>query len=280
MSFDKAIRVPPRQASKKAASDPYYATTLANGLSVLAAFRAGEGALSNAELAARSGLSRPTVSRLTHTLEVLGYLKRDAKGRYKPGSRVLSIAYPLLANLKIRQLARPLMKDFAAFTGGTVSIATPLGTDCIYVETVRTTDVSSHVPETGFALPIAVTAGGRALLSLYTEAEFDEYRRSITDADAKAWRQVERKIARGVASCHERGYCVSLGEWRDEIFGVAAPLFRTPDGDCFAINCGIPAFRFGSEVVERECGPRMAALAQSIRSLAANQINVSSTRKD
>src|SRR5215475_15145207 len=104
-------------------SDPSFATTLAHGLDVLAAFRGQGGALSNAELAEHTGLSRPTVSRLTFTLTSLGYLKRDAKGRFVLGLGVLAMAYPLLSALKVRQMARPLMREFAAYAGGTVSIA-------------------------------------------------------------------------------------------------------------------------------------------------------------
>ena len=70
--------------------------------------------------------------------------------------------------------------------------------------------------------------------------------------------------------CKERGFAVSLGEWRREIFGVAAPLYRTPTGDCLSVNCGIPSFRFSAEQIERECGPRILGLARSIRSLVAN----------
>ncbi len=62
---------------------------------------------------------------------------------------------------------------------------------------------------------------------------------------------------------------VSLGEWRREIFGVAAPLYRTPAGECLSVNCGIPSFRFSAEQIERECGPRILGLARSIRSLVA-----------
>ena len=46
-------------------ADPAFATTLAHGLDVLAAFRNRSGSLSNADLALHTGLSRPTVSRLT-----------------------------------------------------------------------------------------------------------------------------------------------------------------------------------------------------------------------
>ena len=76
-------------------TDPSFATTLAHGLDVLDAFRNHPGPLSNAELAAHTGLSRPTVSRLTHTLTQLGYLRRDTKG-FVLGLGVLAAAYPVL----------------------------------------------------------------------------------------------------------------------------------------------------------------------------------------
>src|ERR1044071_7920960 len=156
-------------------ADPSFATTLAHGLDVLAAFRNRSGALSNADLALHTGLSRPTVSRLTYTLAQLGYLKRDVKGRFQLGLGILAAAYPVLSALKVRQLARPLMRDFAAYTGGTVSIAMPFGLDFIYVETVRTTDAVPHLPDVGFTSTLATTAVGRALLSLYTGEELDGY---------------------------------------------------------------------------------------------------------
>src|SRR5471032_524817 len=115
-------------------TDPSFSTTLAHGLDVLAAFRSASGSLSNADLAAFTGLSRPTVSRLTYTLTQLGYLKRDAKGRFELGLGILAAAYPVLSALKVRQLARPLMREFASYAGGTVSIAMPFGIDFIYIE--------------------------------------------------------------------------------------------------------------------------------------------------
>jgi DNA-binding IclR family transcriptional regulator len=96
----------------------------------------------------------------------------------------------------------------------------------------------AHNPDVGFSGSIAMTAVGRA-----PEMEL----------------------------CKQRGFAVSLGEWRREIFGVAAPLYRTPTGDCLAVNCGIPSFRFNAEQIERECGPRILGLARSIRSLAGGQ---------
>jgi DNA-binding IclR family transcriptional regulator len=252
---------------RTAGDDPSFATTLAHGLDVLAAFRNGSGSLSNADLAASTGLSRPTVSRLTYTLAQLGYLRRDAKGRFALGLGVLAAAYPVLSALKVRQLARPLMREFAAYAGGTVSIAMPFGLDFIYVETLRTTDAVPHVPDVGFTGTMATTAVGRALLSLATEDEMRDYVQTVKAERPEELQYVQTRTLPDVELCRERGFAVSLGEWRREIFGVAAPLYRTASGDRLSVNCGIPSFRFSAEQIERECGPRILGLARSIRSL-------------
>jgi DNA-binding IclR family transcriptional regulator len=52
------------------------------------------------------------------------------------------------------------------------------------------------------------------------------------------------------------------------IHAVAAPLFHAKSlKHFFAINCGIPAFRLQPGQLESEIGPRIAALAASIRAL-------------
>jgi DNA-binding IclR family transcriptional regulator len=253
-----------------AQADPSFATTLAHGLDVLAAFRNSTGALSNADLALHTGLSRPTVSRLTYTLAQLGYLKRDAKGRFELGLGILAAAYPVLSALKVRQLARPLMRDFAAYAGGTVSIAMPFGLDFIYVETLRTTDAVPHIPDVGFMGSLATTAVGRALLSLSTKEELELFVQTTKTERPDEIEYIRTRTLPDIELCKERGFAISLGEWRREIFGVAAPLYRTPTGDCLSVNCGIPSFRFSAEQIERECGPRILGLARSIRSLVAN----------
>src|SRR5262245_482485 len=199
---DVASKLRPEQ------SDPSFATTLAHGLDVLAAFRKQGGALSNAELAEHTGLSRPTVSRLTYTLAQLGYLKRDAKGRFVLGLGVLATAYPLLSAIKVRQTARPLMRDFAAYAGATVSIAMPFGLDFIYVETLRTTEAVPHLPDVGFTSSLAPTAVGRALLSLYTRDELEAYVTRVNEERPQEADYVLSRTLPDVEICRERGFAV------------------------------------------------------------------------
>src|ERR1700690_2573914 len=185
--------------------DPAFATTLAHGLDVLAAFRHSSGSLSNADLAGHTGLSRPTVSRLTYTLAQLGYLKRDTRGGVALGLGVLAAAFPVLSALKVRQLARPLMRDFAAYTGGTVSIAMPFGLDFIYVETLRTTDAVPHVPDVGFTGSLSTTAVGRALLSLSTKEELQHYVQTVTAERPEEADYVQSRTLPDIELCRDRG---------------------------------------------------------------------------
>ena len=147
----------------ESAGDAAFATTLAKGLVVLEAFEAGAPMLGNMELAARTGIPRPTVARLTHTLAELGYLRYDQDlAKYRLGARALRMAHPLLAGMQFRQVARPMMQELAQSVRGTVSIGLLDGTAMIYVETARSGDVGPHTPDIGMPIPVVMTAMGRA----------------------------------------------------------------------------------------------------------------------
>ena len=57
--------------------DRNFVTALARGLELLRAFGTGEEYLGNAELSNRTAIPRPTVSRLTYTLNQLGQLQHN-----------------------------------------------------------------------------------------------------------------------------------------------------------------------------------------------------------
>ncbi|MER1157644.1 helix-turn-helix domain-containing protein, partial [Pseudomonas aeruginosa] len=94
--------------------DRQFVTALARGLELLRCFTPRESLLGNQELAKKTGLPKPTVSRLTHTLTRLGYLRHlPHSGKYQLEVGVMSFGYAMLSNLSIRALARPLMEEMA-----------------------------------------------------------------------------------------------------------------------------------------------------------------------
>ena len=72
-----AIADPLAESGGEDTRDRQFATTLARGLDILLSYRVGETLLGNKDFAIRTGLSKPTVARLTHTLTELGYPNAD-----------------------------------------------------------------------------------------------------------------------------------------------------------------------------------------------------------
>lgn len=253
----------------ESAGDAAFATTLAKGLVVLEAFKAGSRLLGNMEISVRTGIPRPTVARLTHTLAELGYLHYDRElAKYRVGIRALHMAHPLLADMPFRQRARPLMQEFAQDVRGTVSIGVLDGTAMVYVETARSGDVGPHTPDIGMPIPVVPTAMGRAAAAILPAADGAALDARLQAEDAELWSALGALYRRGLAQCADQGFCICVGEYMPSIHAVAAPLFYAPGAKrAFAINCGIPAFRLASGQLEAEIGPRIRALAGSIRAL-------------
>lgn len=245
--------------------DPNFATTLAHGLAVLECFRVGEAALSNKELAERTGLSKATISRLTYTLAARGLVSFDPSlRRYRLGSTTLSLGYPLLANLAVRQTARPLMRRLADEAGGSVSLGMRDRIHMVYLETIRGHDGIAFRPDIGASLPIMQTAMGRAWLAQAAPAERDAI---LDDLRLRFPQQSERWIVAVEQACGDlaqKGYCLSRGDWQADVHAVAVPMKVAIGGEILVFNCGVPAIRPGASQLESTLAPKLLRLVRRI----------------
>ena len=95
----------PRQSGGDEAGDEnmvdgQYVVALARGLEVLCAFRAGTPRMGNHDFAERTGLPKPTISRITHTLTKLGFLS------YVPRAELYELGPEALAEGTVRRTRR------------------------------------------------------------------------------------------------------------------------------------------------------------------------------
>ena len=107
---------------------------------------------------------------------------------------------------------------------------------------------------------------GRAAAATLPEAEAALLEQHIEAADGAMWAEYRQLYRNGLRQCAEQQFCTCFGEYMPAIHAVASPLFRSRNR-AFAINCGIPAFRLQPGQLEHEIGPRIHALASSIRAL-------------
>ncbi|MGE8626794.1 IclR family transcriptional regulator [Achromobacter denitrificans] len=249
-------------------ADPAFATTLAHGLSVLQAFRHGEPALSNRELADRTGLSKATISRLTTTLMQRGLLRYDAGlRRYRLGPAVLSLSYPLLASIKVRQLARPLMKQLADHARGAVSLVVRDRLQMVYVETARSNEALQTRPDIGASLPLLSSAAGKAWLARAPDEERAAVLNQLRIADAAHYEAHFPTLAAARRDLERKGYCGNNQQWRPDAYGFAAPLSRPHQSLLYVFNCGVPASDGPYRERAADIGPRLVALTRETERL-------------
>jgi len=244
--------------------DRQFATTLARGLEVLRCFTPLEALLGNKEISVRTGLPKPTVSRLTYTLTKLGYLRHDMRlGRYQLGSAVLSIGYPLLASMKVRQVARPLMKELADYCHGSVSMGVRDRLSMVYVESCRSGNGLATLPDIGTSVPISHSVIGRAFLAACNPPEREAVLNQMKVKQPEAHRRYRAPIDKALEDIRSRGFCVSTGELRREIYAVGAPMRRSVDGEIVSFNCIVPASMLKKGQLEDDLGPRLVAMVRN-----------------
>ncbi len=130
---------------------PDFIEALARGLDVLRCFRPGQPVMTLSEIAAVTGLARPTVRRILLTLEELGYVRAADRG-FTLTPRVLELGHG------VRQLAEHVgaspartWKAWSRQTNESTSMAQLDGSDIVYVARVA-------VPK---IVTLAVTIGTR-----------------------------------------------------------------------------------------------------------------------
>lgn len=244
--------------------DAAFATTLAKGLRVLRAFRANQPSMSNLEIAAQTGINRPTVARLTYTLAKLGYLKQE-KSRYRVSWGALMLVNPLLANTKILQIARPSMQKLAQDLGGTVSIGVIDRINFLYLETSRVNENVWTSQDLGTIGPLLPATIGHALCAQLSEEELAPKLRQMRVTAPELWSKYATSFLEGVEDCRSRGFSVVRGTWIPGTHSAGTPLLRDKNGECFAMNCRVPVFRLAPNQIEDEVGPRLMSLAASVR---------------
>ena len=244
---------------------------LERGIALLGCFEPGCGALSNGELSRRTGIPKPTLTRLTATLVSLGLLKQvRGDDRYELAAGVLSFAQAFLGGLDIRAQARPHMVELAESLGASVYLAVCEGIEMVLIETCRSSSTVLHSRlDVGSRLQIPNSALGRAYAAALEPIErkhlLDRMCAQYTKRGASSraeWARLPAEFDQALEQGRAQGFCTSMGAWHPDIHSIAVPL-RSANAQLFAINCGGPAFAFSADRLQ-QAGPRLLGTARAI----------------
>ena len=253
-----------KRQGKKVATDRSFVVALSRGLDVLRAFRPNDGLLGNQEIAARTNLPKPTVSRLTYTLTKLGYLTPVPRfEKYQLAPAAMALGYAALANLGVRHLSEPYREELMRETGGAVAVGGRDRLSMIYFGQSRGMTIGVQL-DVGSRVPIATTAMGRAYLWALSEDERNKLLQELKEHHGPRWAKMRDGIERAGECVARHGFVISAGEWHDDIAAAGVALKLNDGTGPYAFNCGAPAFRFTEERLRNDIGPRLLTMVRNI----------------
>lgn len=220
-----------------AAAAPGGAAAVDRAISLLAAFRPGDKALSVTELAGRTRLYKSTVLRLLASLAHGGLVQRTAEGRWSLGPEISRLASIYARSVSLEDVLVPVMRDLVARTGESVAFHVRQGERRLCLFRVDSPHLLRDHVRAGDLLPLDRGAGGRVLLA-------------FAGARGRIYEQVRRD-----------GFVKVTGDRVPGLVGISAPVWGSGRALVGALTLTVPEQRFQPTFVGalREAAARLTA---------------------
>lgn len=225
--------------------------TIERTFAVLRAIAEGDESVGVSEVARRAGLAKSTTSRILASLDELGMIDR-LDDRYVIGQGLASLTDGARPGVALRDVARPYLVDLADEFGESVALAVEDGDEMVYVDTAVSEGMVQVRDWTGERFPLHTTSAGLVLLAAWTDDEVARY----GQGDLEAFTDQTVTSADGLAArmrlVRDEGVAWTMGEFDEEINGIAAPIRDTNGTVVGAVNVSGPVYRFPADRPEPE----------------------------
>ena len=239
--------------------------SLSKGLRILASFDERSPALSIADLARRTEISRASVYRLIGALVDLGYIRKDGR-LYRPSKKVLQLGVAAVESREFVDHIRPYLdKIISALPEATaINYGVLEGPDVIYLARRHQDDIITINLRVGSRLPAHLSSLGKAILSAMPPLEADKVVRKMT---------FERRTSTTITSpdhyraeldeARMKGIALNNQELTLGLRSVAAPVFHGSEV-IGALGVATLTTRADLETLEYDYGPVLISFAKEI----------------
>jgi DNA-binding IclR family transcriptional regulator len=230
-------------------------------LDVLMCFTSQTPELSMTEISEMVEINKSTVHRLLATLEGKRFVERDtATGLYRPGIRLIQMAFLTLEHNDLRRLAAPYLHKLCDQFRENVNLSVLDDTDVVYLSAIESPQRVKLAAEPGQRLPAFCTASGKAIIAFLPKEKIQEifdrgtpkYTQNTLTSSEAFWENMHHT--------REQGYAISEQEFEDGINAVAAPICNHPIA---SVSIAGPAYRLTRERMI-EIGPALLETTKRI----------------
>lgn len=237
--------------------------SLERGLAVIRCL-GGAPALTLAEVAKRSGMTRAAARRFLLTLERLGYVGRSTDG-YHLLARTLELGYAYLSSHSLPQIAQPHMQQLAYELDESCGLTILDRDSIVYVGRVTISRLVGATLSVGSTLPAYCTSAGRVLLSGLPPADLESFlaehrfekRAPKTITDPARLREEVRRAGR-------QGWYLIDQEIEEGVRSLAAPVKDAGGRIVAAVNVSSYSTRVTLDALHKRFLPRLLDATRAI----------------
>lgn len=240
--------------------------TFLKGLVLLETLARSEQACGVTELASELQLTKSNVHRLLQGLVHQGFARNVADtGRYELTMKLWELGSHVFGRLDVRHVADPFMKALAAETSETVHLSTMDGIEVLYLAKIDSPQPVRAYTTVGGRAPAQCVATGKAQLAWSDPATLASVKIALSAYTSKSMtrpQQLDSELER----VRLQGFAVNIGEWREQVCGVAAPIRDGSGKIIAALGVSGPADRLRPRIMHN-LAPTIITAAEKISSL-------------
>jgi len=234
-------------------------TGLSHGLDVIEFLGEARGPVALGAVAAAIGMSKAGTHRILNTLCVRGFVLREAGGIYSLGYKTWEIGWTV-PGVQLVSRAVPVMQRLADAVGdGAILGALDRGFEVVYLHVIESRQAVRVYIDVGSRLPAHVTATGLACLAWLPPERLEAVLPDILPAWTPETTTDPDLLKRELERIRGRGYAQTLGTFRTDVGGVAAPIFAADGAVVAALCVSSPRYRIDADWIKRVPAAVMAA---------------------
>src|SRR5581483_5224779 len=216
------------------------------------------------DLAARTGLQRPTVHRMLKCLSAESMVLQDPQThRYFLGAMTFELGLTAAPRFNLREVCQPALRRIAESTGDTVFLTQRSGLDAVCLDRQEGTfPIKTFTLEIGMRRPLGVGTGSLAILSALSDEEV-KHIVSTNSARLPEYGLSQTSLLAQVKSAQKLGYAVREVPTLAGVRSVGHAL-NNQSGVAFA---ALSVSAISSRMSEKRVGELAALLRQETRAI-------------
>jgi DNA-binding IclR family transcriptional regulator len=257
--------------SRREAQDVHATGSLVRAVAIVRAVAStGRAGASISDVAQRTRLPRPTVHRVCHMLQDIGWLERDeANRRFVLGLEMATLGMTAQLCHPLEELARPVLSRLSKQTEQTFYLIVRSGNDAICMARCESgAQIRTLVLEVGARQPLGIGAGSMAILAALAPDEIAQVIASNRERYLERATFDEAVFREELSRARERGYAEHDGLFARGLSGIGVAVRERSGLPLAAVSTAFISHSLDA-AQQRLCVARMEAGAKEIASRLA-----------